>query len=69
MGKVFWTAFAGINCCPIYDCCVNDKKLLHCGKCPDLIRERFTKFKNPEVSDDMQVGMIAAMEQELHVRK
>ena len=66
---MFWTAFAGINCCPVFDCCVNDTKLLHCGKFPELMCERFTRFKNPEVSDEVQADIIAAMEKELRVRK
>lgn len=68
-GKPFWTAFAGVDCCPIYDCCVNERKLLHCGKCPDLICERFTRFKNPETSEEQQSAHLMAMERELRARR
>ena len=68
-GKPFWTAYAGVECCPVYDCCVNERKLPHCGKCPELMCERFSRFKNPEVSDEIQAGHLTAMEQELRARK
>jgi hypothetical protein len=48
---------------------LNERKLLHCGKCPDLMCERFSRFKNPDVSDEIQAGILAAMEQELRARK
>jgi hypothetical protein len=68
-GKPFWTAYVQIETCPVYDCCVNDRKLAHCGKCPELVCERFTRFKNPEMSDEQAAAGLAAMEKELRSRK
>lgn len=68
-GKPFWTAFVDAACCPVYDCCVNDRKLPHCGKCPDLICERFTRFREPGVTDEQVQAGLAAIEKELRSRK
>ena len=32
-GQVFWFEYTGEKICGIYDCCVNTKKIKHCGKC------------------------------------
>lgn len=68
-GKVFWTAFVNIDQCPIYECCTTMKKLPHCGKCPELVCERFTRFKNPEMTDEQAAAGLAAAEKELRSRK
>jgi hypothetical protein len=68
-GKPFWTAYVQIETCPIYDSCVNNRKLAHCGKCPDLVCERFTRFKDPGMSEEEVVADLAAMEKELRERK
>lgn len=68
-GTPFWTQFAGADVCPVYDCCVNDRNLPHCGKCPDLVCERFTRFKDPDMSDEKAAECLAAMERELRARK
>ncbi|MDO9326640.1 MAG: DUF3795 domain-containing protein [Methanoregula sp.] len=68
-GKPFWNAFVNINCCPVYDCCVNEKGLPHCGKCPDLVCERFTRFKDPGMSEEVATAALLRMEQELRARK
>ncbi|MCK9578836.1 MAG: DUF3795 domain-containing protein [Methanoregula sp.] len=67
-GKPFWTALANVECCPVYDCCVNERKLPHCGKCPDLVCERFTRFKDPGMTDEQAADCLAAMERELRAR-
>ena len=68
-GKPFWTAYAGVECCPVYDCCVNEKKLPHCGKCPDLVCERFTRFKDPGMSEEEAAAALLQMEHELRARE
>lgn len=35
-GKPFWIQFVEQDVCKIYDCCLNKKKIAHCGKCQDL---------------------------------
>jgi hypothetical protein len=69
-GIPFWTAFTGIERCEIYDCCNNDKKLPHCGKCPELMCDRFNRLKdNPEMNEAEATACLAAMERELRERK
>ena len=68
-GKPFWTAYVGIDQCQIYACCTTEQKLPHCGKCPDLMCERFTRFKDPDMSDAEAAACLTAMEQELRARK
>jgi predicted Fe-S protein YdhL (DUF1289 family) len=48
---------------------VNKRKLPHCGKCPDLMCERFTWFKDPDMSDEQAQAVLRQMEQELRARK
>lgn len=50
-GKVFWLEYTGGEVCPIYDCCVNGKKLPHCGRCTALPCSRYEQedpTKSPE---------------------
>jgi hypothetical protein len=69
-GKPFWTAFIGIDRCAIYDCCTNERKFPHCGKCPDLMCERFDRIKdNPDMNDAEAAACLAAMERDLRARK
>lgn len=35
-GKVFWLRYTGEEICGIYQCCVVEKGLLHCGLCPEM---------------------------------
>lgn len=35
-GKVSWASYLNLETCPIYNCCVNEKKLEHCGQCDQL---------------------------------
>jgi hypothetical protein len=67
-GKPFWTAFVDADICPVYDCCKNERKLPHCGKCPDLMCERFTRFKDPGMSEEEAAAARAAMETALRAR-
>lgn len=67
-GKPFWTAFVDADTCPVYDCCVNDRRLPHCGKCPDLVCERFTRFRDPEMSEEEAGRVLRQMEEELRGR-
>lgn len=68
-GKPFWKRFASVDCCPVYDCCVNERKRPHCGKCPDLVCERFTRFKDPDRSEEESRAVLLEMELELRDRK
>ncbi|MGB9176843.1 MAG: DUF3795 domain-containing protein [Methanoregula sp.] len=68
-GLPFWTAYVGSNRCAIYDCCTSEMKFPHCGKCPDVVCERFIRFKNPAMGDAEAAAGVAAMEKELRGRK
>ena len=48
---------------------ISERKLPHCGKCPDLMCERFTRFKDPDMSDAEAAACLTAMEQELQARE
>jgi hypothetical protein len=68
-GRAFWTAYVGIDQCAIFQCCTTEKKLPHCGKCPDLLCERFTRYRQPGMSDEQVAAGLAAMEKELRARR
>ena len=42
-----WTA----DICPVYKCCL-DKAVEHCGKCGEMPCERWTRYKDPNVSEE-----------------
>lgn len=42
-GRVFWLQFTGGDVCDIYRCCVEEKRLAHCGKCPGLPCGRYDR--------------------------
>ena len=68
-GRPFWTSYVGIDQCAIFQCCMTERKLPHCGKCPDLLCERFTRYRQPGMSDEQVATGLAAMEKELRARK
>ena len=68
-GRPFWTAYVGIDQCQIYACCTAERKFPHCGKCPDLMCGRFTRFRDPGMSEEQAASCLAAMEQELRARE
>ncbi len=56
-GKPFWLTFTGESVCSIYDCCICNKELPHCGKCRELPCHRFhgqDPTKSPEENEDDQ---------------
>jgi len=67
-GKPFWTEYVGAECCPVYNCCVNEKGLPHCGHCPDLVCERFTRYRDPGMTDEEARRTLVLMETELRAR-
>ena len=68
-GKPFWSAYMGIDQCGIYRCCTMERNLPHCGKCPELMCEKFTRFRDPEMSDEESAACLAAMEGNLRARR
>ena len=51
-GKLFWTKYLGLDTCPIYNCCVNEKQLKHCGVCSELPCNIYFNTKDPSFSDE-----------------
>ncbi|MFA6679799.1 MAG: DUF3795 domain-containing protein [Candidatus Methanomethylophilaceae archaeon] len=51
-GKVPWMVYVNEKVCPIYDCCVNDRKYEHCNKCSEMPCKRFYQYKDPALSDE-----------------
>lgn len=37
--KPYWTAKTNMVICPVYDCCINNKRIEHCGLCEELPRQ------------------------------
>lgn len=60
-GAPFWVNFVKVARCPIYECCMVEKKLDHCGPCPDLPCERFSRFRDPSVSEEEAARAIETM--------
>jgi hypothetical protein len=51
-GKPFWTSQLPTGICPLYDCCRNNKKLEHCGLCPEFPCSIFLELRDPDMSDE-----------------
>lgn len=51
-GKPFWAAQMEGGICPLFDCCVNTKKLEHCGLCVELPCDKFVSLRDPSLSDE-----------------
>ena len=58
-GQVWWLAYAGMERCPVYDCCVNGKGQGDCGGCPQLPCDKF--MYDPTISDEQNESNLAAM--------
>ena len=50
-GRVFWLDYVDADICPVYKCCL-DKAVEHCGKCGEMPCERWTRYKDPNVSEE-----------------
>ena len=68
-GKPFWTEKMNINICPLYDCCVNNNTLEHCGICSNLPCKLFKSFYDPSLSPVEAEKSIASRQNELLKRK
>jgi len=68
-GRPFWLEFVNAEICPIYDCCVNKKGYEHCGHCSEFICEKFTRFRDPNTSDEEQEEMLKKMKENILARK
>lgn len=51
-GRPIWVAQVGIEVCPLYECCVADRGMKHCGTCDDLPCEQFLKSHDPSLGPE-----------------
>lgn len=51
-GIAFWLEFSGGSICDIYDCCMNQKKLDHCGQCSSLPCDLYLNASDPTISQE-----------------
>jgi len=68
-GKPFWTAQFGIEVCPLYGCCTQQKQLEHCGLCHEFPCETFTSLRDPSMSDAEAEQSLQERQQNLLRRK
>ena len=68
-GKPFWTTQYGVEVCPLYGCCVNQKQLEHCGLCIDFPCETFTSLRDPSLSDEEAEHSLRERQKDLTLRK
>ena len=58
-----------VECCPLYDCCVNTKQLEHCGLCSELPCETFLALRDPSLSDEAAEKALVLRQNDLVKRK
>lgn len=51
-GRPSWVEHVGMDACPLYSCCVVDRKLEHCGMCDDLPCDLFLRSHDPSLNAD-----------------
>jgi len=68
-GKPFWTAQFEAIVCPMYDCCVNQKQLEHCGLCSEFPCEPFTSLRDPALNDEEAEQSLQQRMKDLRLRK
>ncbi|MCC8024842.1 MAG: DUF3795 domain-containing protein [Clostridium sp.] len=58
-GKPFWLQYTGGTACGIYQCCINEKKLPHCGKCEELPCKHFETADPSRTPEEHAEGLKA----------
>ena len=51
-GQVFWLEYVGAELCPIYECCVNQKRYAHCGQCEHMTCEKYDLYDDPNITEE-----------------
>ncbi len=49
-GQPGWVKQLDLEVCPLYDCCVNENHLQHCGLCDDLPCQLFLESHDPSLN-------------------
>ncbi len=52
-GEVYWAPYLDMKVCPTYQCCINEKKLNHCGQCSKFPCQNYD-YVNPLISQEEQ---------------
>jgi hypothetical protein len=50
--KPYWTVKINMVICPLYDCCINKKRIEHCGLCGELPCQLFQSFHDPALTSE-----------------
>ena len=64
-GRPFWTSLMPDKICPLHDCCSNQKKLEHCGCCPEFPCQTFNDLRDPNMTDEEFNQSLTARKTEL----
>ncbi len=67
-GEVFWLEYTKESICGIYDCCVNSRKLEHCGNCEKLPCDRFYALDPTKTMEENEKDFMRQLTQ-LHSMK
>jgi GNAT superfamily N-acetyltransferase len=51
-GEVYWAGYVGTTVCPMFHCCVNEKKFTHCGQCSKLPCSLYYDMQDPSVTKE-----------------
>lgn len=57
-GRVFGASYMELDTCPMYQCCVHEKHLEHCGQCSELPCEIYFETRDPEMSEEQHLAGI-----------
>lgn len=68
-GKPFWAEKYKMEVCRLYDCCVNEKTLEHCGLCEELPCEMFLSMRDPSMTDEEYEQSLKQRQSDLLRRK
>lgn len=67
-GCIFWTEFVDAEVCPVYSC-VQERGIAHCGFCDEMPCERYTRFRDPDMSEEELMESLRKQKEELTRRR
>jgi len=68
-GQPFWTEHVGTDTCRLYQCCVGERDLEHCGMCEDLPCDMFKTSYDPSLSPEEAVKDVGQRQESLRLRR
>ena len=68
-GKPFWVKDYYREVCRLYDCAVNQKRLVHCGECAELPCALFLDSSDPSFTPEQAEANRNTRIRELRIRK